>query len=146
MRSPRAILAVLAALATLGAARSAHADYYVVVSERAHFATLTRQEVLHLFMGRTRTFPDGTLAVALDLSDDGLRGGFYRLLSGMTLPQVNSYWARLMFSGRNLPPQRLDSPDKMIDRVRNNPAAIGWLAEAPRQKGLRTVLVLKEEQ
>jgi hypothetical protein len=28
----------------------------------------------------------------------------------------------------------------------NDPAAIGWLPEAPRQKGLRTVLVLKVEQ
>jgi hypothetical protein len=102
--------------------------------------------VLHLFMGRARTFPDGTLAAALDLSDDALRAGFYGQLSGMTLPQVNSYWARLMFSGRNLPPQRLDSPDTMMERVKNNPAAIGWLPEAPRQKGLRTVLVLKVEQ
>jgi hypothetical protein len=146
MRSPRAIFATIVAFVALGAGRPAHADYYVVVSERSHVATLTRQQVLHLFMGRARTFPDGTLAAALDLSDDTLRAGFYRQLSGMTLPQVNSYWARLMFSGRNLPPQRLDSPDTMIERVKNNPAAIGWLPEAPRQKGLRTVLVLKAAQ
>jgi hypothetical protein len=145
MRFPRAIFATLAALVVLGTARPAHADYYVVVSERSHVATLTRQQVLHLFMGRTRTFPDGTLAAALDLSDDALRGGFYRLLSGMTLPQVNSYWARLMFSGRNLPPQRLNSQSTMIERIRDDPAAIGWLPEAPRQKGLRTVLVLKAD-
>lgn len=125
-------------------ASAARADYHVVVSERSVVQALTRQEVLHLYMGRTRVFPDGSRAVTLDLADARQREGFHRALTGMSLAQVTSYWARLMFSGRNLPPQQLDDEAAMVARVRSDPATIGWLSHPPRDKGLRTVLVLKE--
>ncbi len=140
----RNLIRVLAALACM-AASAAQADYYVVVSERNPVESLSQDQVLQLFMGRTRFYPDGRPVVAYDIDNDALRAGFYKSLSGMSLPQVNSYWARLMFSGRNLPPQRMDDAGELISRVLNNPAAIGWLREAPKQKGLRTVLVIREQ-
>jgi hypothetical protein len=134
---------LLAALAA-GFAPAARADYYVVVGERNPVAALSQQQVLQLFMGRTRSYPDGRPAATCEIASDAQRAGFYRALSGMSLPQVTSYWARLMFSGRNLPPQRLDSEAAVIERVQNDANTIGWLATAPRQKGLRTVLVVRE--
>ncbi len=63
----------------------------------------------------------------------------------MSLPQVTSYWARLMFSGRNLPPQRLDS-EADGDRARAERPQLPSAGCPKRRgrKGLRTVLVLKE--
>ena len=137
---PTLLLAALAATF----APAARADYYVVVGERNPVTALTQQQVLQLFMGRTRSYPDGRTAATCEIGSDGQRAGFYRSLSGMSLPQVTSYWARLMFSGRNLPPQRLDSEAAVIERVQSDPHAIGWLSAPPRQKGLRTVLVVHE--
>ena len=86
----------------------AQADYFIVVSHDSPLRQLSQKEALHLYMGRTRQLPDGDLATTYDLPDTPHREGFYRALSGMSLSQVTSYWARLMFSGRSLPPQRLD--------------------------------------
>ena len=141
MRSATLMLATLACVF----ASTANANYYIVVSERSPVTTLSQQEALQLFMGRTRAFPDGRPATPCDIASDALRAGFYRSLSGLSLPQVTSYWARLMFSGRSLPPQRLDSEAALIARIQNDPAAIGWLPAAPKQKGLRTLLVLGDE-
>lgn len=127
----------------LTAAPAARADYYIVVGESSPVVTLSQNEVLQLFMGRSRSYPDGRPAVAYDIADDALRGGFYRSLTGMSLAQVTSYWARLMFSGRSLPPQRVSSEAAMAVRVERDPKAIGWLPEAPKRSGLRTILVLK---
>jgi hypothetical protein len=134
---------LLAACALLFAT-GAKADYYVVVNEDSPVTKLSKAEVLHLFMGRSRAFPGGGLAVPYDLSDPEQRAGFYRSLSGMSPSQVTSYWARLMFSGRNLPPQQVDNEAKMVERVQKDPMAVGWLEHGPRQKGLRTVLVLED--
>lgn len=139
MRIPASILAIFLLLS-----QTARADYYVVVSEHNPLTMLSQKEALQLFMGRSRAFPDGHPAIPCDIGDDALRAGFYRSLGGMSLPQVNSYWARLMFSGRSLPPQRVESEAAMVQRVGNDPSAIGWLTQAPKQKGLRTVLVLPE--
>jgi hypothetical protein len=139
----RAIATLLLTALACAFTPAAKADYYIVVGERNPVAGLTQQQVQQLFMGRTRSYPDGRPATPCDIASDALRAGFYRALSGMSLPQVTSYWARLMFSGRNLPPQRLNSEAAVIERLQNDPAAIGWLPVAPKQKGLRTVLVLK---
>ena len=133
----------LLALVALLVAPCAWADYFIVVNDANPVREMSQQEVLHLFMGRARQFPDGAAAVACDLSGAALRDGFYRALSGMSPAQVTSYWARLMFSGRSLPPQRLEDEAAMIEKVSRDTRAIGWLSNPPAQKGLRTVLVLK---
>lgn len=135
---------MLLTLLALGAAPQARADYYVVVSEKSGVMQLTRQEVLHIYMGRSRHFPNGGPAVALDMPGADARAGFYRALGGMSLAQVTSYWARLVFAGRSLPPQQVEDPARMIARIRQDPAAIGWLPERPSVTGVRTVLVLEE--
>lgn len=139
MRITALVLAVLMLVAP-----AARADYFIVVSERNPLTMLSQKEALQLFMGRSRSFPDGQPAIACDIDSDGLRAGFYRALGGMSLPQVNSYWARLMFSGRSLPPERMETESAMVERIGRDPTAIGWLPQAPKQKGLRIVLVLPE--
>lgn len=133
----------LLASALLGGAPVAWADYFIVVSDDNPTTSLSDKEALHLFLGNQRAFPGGTPARAYELAGDELRAGFYRALGAMSLAQVNSYWARLMFSGRNLPPQQLESTAAMVEKVSQDPRAIGWLPTAPTHKGLRTVLVLK---
>jgi hypothetical protein len=142
MRNQLKIVLISAALAY---SSGACADYFIVVNDTNPQVSLTRKEVLHLFMGRTRAFPNGNSAQTLDMQGDNRkRAGFYLALSGMSLGQVNSYWARLMFSGQNLPPRPTPDDASMIDSIKRNPQAIGWLSSLPTDKGLRTVLVLKE--
>jgi hypothetical protein len=123
-------------------APAASADFYVVVSERNPQDSMTLQEVLHLYMGRTRTFADGRTAERFDVAANGAREGFYQALGGMNLSQVSSYWARLVFSGKSLPPQQLRDEHVVANKVRDDPRAIGWLTTEP-QKGLKVVLVLR---
>lgn len=125
---------------------AARADYFVVVSERNQQSSMTEQEVLHLYMGRTRTFPDGQTAVRFEADTGSAREGFYKALGGMSLAQVSSYWARLVFSGKSLPPQQLRDEKAVADKVREDPRAIGWLSAEPQQKGLKVVLVLRAGQ
>jgi hypothetical protein len=139
----RLLFSILAALATLAFAPAAQADYYVVVGEASTVAQLSQQDVLHLFMGRSRSFPDGSPAAPHDLAGSTQREGFYRVLSGMSLAQVTSYWARLMFSGRSLPPAQLADESALVEKLRADASAIGWLPAPPAARGVRTVLVLR---
>ena len=137
-----AIVAMLAAALGLctGAAR---ADIYVVVNAGNPVQALTRKEALNLFMGRTRAFAQADFAAPFDLPrDHAVRDQFYQLLTGMGPAQVNSYWARLMFTGQTLPPQTVADEAVLAETVRRNPAAIGYLSQEPADKGLRVVLVL----
>ena len=141
----RAPVVVLAALWLSAFALPARADVFVVVPTASSVKSMTQKELVDLYMGRSRAFPDGTFALPFDLPrDDPGRAAFYRALTGMDLAQINSYWSRLMFSGQTLPPQPLPGEAAMADLVRRNPSAVGYVLQEPAaDKGLRVVLVLK---
>jgi hypothetical protein len=123
----------------------AHADYYLVVQSANPQPSLTQKEAVDLFMGRNRAFRNGDLAQVYDLPrDSAVRSDFYQRLTGMGPAQVNSYWARLMFSGQTMPPQSVVDEGAMLETVKRTPGAIGWVRKEPADKQLRVVLVIKE--
>jgi hypothetical protein len=142
MRTP---LTIGVACAVLLLSPFARADYYIVVNDANPQTSLTRREALHLFMGRTRSFPDGSIAQTYDIQQKAdSRAGFYRALSGLSIAQVTSYWARLTFSGQSLPPRTVTDSAAMLENVRKNRNAIGWLDAVPVEKNVRVVLILKQ--
>ncbi|MEO8525795.1 MAG: hypothetical protein ABI460_13815 [Caldimonas sp.] len=133
---------IAAAAACSGHAR---ADFYLVVQAANPQLALTQKEAVDLFMGRNRAFANGDFAIVFDLPRDSpQRAEFYLALTGMSPAQVNSYWARLMFSGQSMPPQALPDETAMAAIIRRNPSALGWLSREPADKQLRTILVLKD--
>jgi hypothetical protein len=123
----------------------AKADFYIIVHASNPQRSMTQKEVVDLFMGRSRAFVGGEFALAFDLPRDSAgRAAFYQALTGMSAAQVTSYWSRLMFSGQSMPPQPLPDEATMIEIVKRNPNAIGWVTREPADKQVRTVLVIKE--
>ena len=49
-----------------------------------------------------------------------------------------------MCSGQSMPPQTLPDEATMVEIVKRNPNAIGWVTREPTDKQVRAVLVLKE--
>ena len=52
---------------------------------------------------------DGNRVQPMELSDLGYKAIFYREISGKTLPQINSYWTTLIFTGKGKPPKNIDA-------------------------------------
>lgn len=123
----------------------ARADFYIVAHSSNQQQSLSQKEAVNLFMGRSRAFANGEFALVFDLPrSKPVSGAFYRALTGLSMAQVNSYWSRLMFSGQNMPPQPLPNERAMIDIIKRNPSAIGWLTSVPKDENLRVLLILKE--
>lgn len=116
------------------------ADLVVIVHPSSGMDALSREQVSHLFLGRIKTLPSGENAIVLDCVPQ--RDAFYRVLVGKGLPEINAYWARLRFSGRTQPPEQLEDGRAVLERVANNPGAIGYVDPALIDKRVRTVLKL----
>lgn len=138
------LIQLLLATASAAAAAPVRAEFYIVTNAGNPQPALTQKEAVDLFMGRNRAFASGEFATMLDLPrDHPNRAAFYRALTGLSAAQVNSYWARLMFSGQNMPPQSLPDEAAVIEALKRNPNTVGWLSKEPTDKQLRTLLVLK---
>ena len=112
--------------AWLLAAGSAYAaDLVVIANTGSGFDKLTRDEAVNIFMGRYKKLPSGITALPMDESSQ--KAAFYRMLVGKELAEIQSYWARLIFSGQSSPPRLMDDPNEVIETVSNNKGAIGYI-------------------
>jgi hypothetical protein len=141
----RAIRRFLLSAAMALASAHAAADIFVIVNAASPVRSLTNKEAVDLFMRRTRVDANGEQFVVCDLArDNTVRADFYRVLTRMSQAQINSYWARLMFSGQVMPPQAFASEQEVLDMVRRHPGGIGYVSHDPQDSAVRVVLLLKD--
>lgn len=111
-------------------ALNAQAAIVVIVNKDNPMDNFSRRDLVDLYMGRNLYFPDGALAIRLDLPPaSAIRESFYQQLVGKSVAEVNAYWARLLFTGRASPPQAMESSIKVIEAVNKNRNAIGYINE-----------------
>lgn len=124
---------------------TAFADIAVVVNPENRVSALKEREVMDLFMGRYVAFPDGKMALPLDLPvNSPTREKFYKKLTGKGVAQINAYWAKLIFSGRAIPPRALPNSEEIIKVVSNNKNAIGYMHPSDVTSEVKVVLLIKE--
>lgn len=115
-------------------------EIVVVVNAENPVKTYSKRELVDLYMGRELYFPDGSLVIRLDQTpDSSVRQLFYKLLVDKTVAEVNAYWARLLFTGRASPPQVVGNDAGVLDAVRRNRNAIGYVEKASVTESVKVV-------
>lgn len=108
-------------------AAAAQAEPVVVVSANSNLDALTQDEVRQIFNGQTRRV-SGVSVKPLDLPSRGAdRNDFYQQVLGKSAEQMKSYWARMIFTGRGMPPREVSSDQEMIMLVGSNRNFVGYL-------------------
>lgn len=113
---------------TLAVNLPAQAEIVVIINPGNPLMSLTREQLIDIYMGRSTHFPGGRATWPIDLPDDSpVRSGYYEKLVSKSVTQINAFWARLMFSGRATPPHVLADPLSVIQQVAHNPDAIAYI-------------------
>lgn len=127
----------LVAMMLLSAANAppARADvrFQVVVHRSNPVVSLSRAQLSALFMRRTRRWPDGTDVRPVEPpARSRTREEFSRAIHGKSLAYVTRYWHRVIFAGRGVPPDDLESDAAVLEFVKSQRGAIGYVdAETP---------------
>lgn len=117
----------------------------VIVNPQSGVAQLSKTEIINIFMGRQRKLPSGATALAIDLAGQNTeKKHFYARLVGKELAEINSYWARLIFSGQGSPPRQAETAEEVLDIVENNKGAIGYLERGQVNPRVMIVHILPE--
>ena len=131
----------LAALLTLALTPAASADLAVIANLRNNVSALTTEQVQDVFLGRTRSFPNHRYALPFDQASP-LRAEFYEKLTGRPVAQIDAYWARIMFTGQGSPPPKLPDDRAILQMVRENEGAIGYIDKLSVDNTVRVLLLL----
>ncbi len=119
-------------------------DIVVAVSNRSDIESISKRELIDVFMGRFDVLENGERVQPIDYSEDSrLRAAFYERLVGKSQKQINAYWSRLVFSGRAKPPVRVDDVEQSIRFIQQNPTGLAYLPASRVSEEMKIVLVLE---
>lgn len=117
----------------------------VVVNEDCQIDSLTKRQVIDIYMGRFNTFPDGQKATPIDYPpQSAIKSQFYMRLVQQNERKVSTYWARLLFSGNATPPTTIASVKDIINNVRANKDMIAYIPESEVTEGVKVVFKVAE--
>lgn len=134
---------MILALGLASLSSQALAEMVVVVNAQSPIEQLSRTQVIHIFLGHNREYPNGQAAVPVDLpANSGDKAVFYQSLINKDLDQVAAYWSRLVFAGSVAPPIQAGSTADALAFIGNRRNAIGYLDRRYVDSRVRIVLTL----
>jgi ABC-type phosphate transport system substrate-binding protein len=132
----RRTLAASLALVLTGAASAPGGDapggtsatFKVIVNVKVAGASVPKQTLADIYLGRVRRWKDGRVIVPVDQpSNSPLRAAFTAGILGMTLPGVRAHWMRKLAAGER-PPLARTGDAEVVRFVASQPTAIGYVA------------------
>ncbi len=118
------LLMFFTSLCALNAQPLEEYDYIIVANVQSPLVT-SQIELQRIFTGRTRELANGEIIFHLGFLYERLRLFPY---------QVERIWQQRIFSGRASQPILLDSDQAVVDYVRANPGAIGYIKNPDAEK------------
>jgi hypothetical protein len=137
----KAFLMVLLTVSTAASPLWADPGIAVIVHPANPVASLSTADVMRLYLGKTRVFPDQSPARLVSLSDGvSPRREFDARVLNKSPNQVRAYWAQQIFTGRGTPPQELSSADAVRAYVASHVDAVGFIGATGVDASVKTVL------
>lgn len=122
-------------------------DIVVVVNVNNPTNTMTRSEVIDLFMGRYVAFPNGDSATPIEFEGaTPIKKSFYKNLVGMPLARINAYWSRLRFSGKQRSTIHLNNEESVIEKLENDRSAIAYIEKSKISNNMKIIYVVVQEK
>lgn len=109
----------------------ANAGVVIVVSANNGNAELDEKQIYNIYMGKSKSFPNGEKALPVDQKKgSGDRDAFRETILQKSSSQLNTYWSRLIFTGKGTPPQESGDSATVKGLIANNPNLIGYIDSA----------------
>jgi hypothetical protein len=114
----------------------ARAEDLVVIGNPAA-APLTKEQIADIFLARSsaRTPLDQRVDSPIYLE-------FYKKATGRDGAQIKAIWARILFTGRGVPPKQLGDSEAVKKAVAADPKALGYIEKSAVDGTVRVVLPL----
>ena len=127
----RKLLVAALGLFLLFAVQRTHAaDVKVIVHATNALDSITKAKVADLFLKRVTRWENGRPVTPVDQSEKSpVRAAFSKDLLGKEVVWVKSYWQKMIFSGRATPPAEVSSDSQVLELLRTNPDAIGYVSD-----------------
>jgi ABC-type phosphate transport system substrate-binding protein len=113
-------------------------DPVVVVNAETSIESVSRSELQHLYLGRTKTVKDVEVEAVNLPENHPLREEFHQKVIGRNREQMSRYWARALFTGTATPPKTVQNEKEVVEVVSDRPA-VGYISTPAEGEAIREV-------
>lgn len=131
-----AAVAALLALASTAAAE----DVVIVVNPSNPAASVSRREASRYFLRQATEWPNGQRVQPVDQGKgSAARAVFAENVLGRSVADLDAFWSQAFYSGRAVPPPMKSGDAAVLDYVRANPGAIGYVSAGASLDGVKKI-------
>lgn len=132
----------IATLAVLAPAWGAQGEFKIVVHPSNSLSSLNRVEVSRIFLKKTIAWPGGSPIAVVDQDrTNPTRAAFSKVVHQKDTDAIAAYWQSAVFSGRDVPPPVKHSDTEVLDFVKANPGAVGYVSASAPVAGVKVLTV-----
>jgi ABC-type phosphate transport system substrate-binding protein len=125
----RVVFALLAATCVIRLSAPAWAaEYAVVANAGVPGHSVSRDDLKAIFLGDKTTWGNGAPIKIVVLEDGAAHKAFLQEVLGKTPAQFDSYWKKLVFTGKAGAPRSFADPAALAEYVAKEPGAIGYVS------------------
>jgi len=140
----RTITAVflVAVFAVTGIVFSQEGSYKVIANTANTPDSVSKRDLARIFLKKKKKWPNGQKAQPVEQKgNDALRTSFSKEVLGKSLEMVESHWQAQVFSGKGSPPKQMTSDAAVINFVRSQPGAVGYVSSGASIDGVKVMTI-----
>lgn len=113
---------------------------YVIITNKANTNAVDKDFVAKIYRGEAKVWPNGDSVAAYDLPDENAaRVAFDQEVAGKSVSQMKALWGQLIFSGKAVPPKKMESDDEVKKAVAANKGAVGYVSASSADGSVKAI-------
>lgn len=121
----------------------AYAEIAIIANKASPLTVVKASDIQRVYLGKTQKI-DGTSVTPINQTKNtSLSGTFNKVVLNKSSNQVKAYWSKLIFTGKGTPPQELNNDIEVINAVRNDANAIGYIDANLADDSVNVILTLE---
>lgn len=117
------------------------ADYVVITNKDVSTGSLTKAELQSIFLGEKTRWDDGKHITIINLEAGDVQKSFLQAIVEKTPSQYESYWKKLIFTGKATAPKSSSDISKVLEFVAGQQGAIGYVAAGEAVGSVKTITI-----
>lgn len=126
------------AISAFALAAPSFAEVVVVVNAKSAISSMTEDQVAQVFLGKNSSLSP------VDQSDsNGIRGEFYKKVTGKDASQVKAVWSKLVFTGKATLPKEMASSAEVKKAIAADANGIGYIEKSALDGSVKSILTVQ---
>ena len=102
-------------------------------------STVLKNDLKRIYLNRKKRWNGGKGIVTATLADGTLHRLFLEKYINKSSAQFNTFWKRVIFTGKGAPPKNFQTEEELVVFVANTPGAIGYVSRNVPLEGVRVL-------